>query len=653
MSLNDLSGKTLGQYQLQRLLGVGGMGAVYEAYQPSLKRVVALKLLPDSLSRQPGYAARFTREAETAASLEHPHIVPIYDYGTTDGISYVAMRLLSGGSLEERLAQQGALPLLVIARILKDLANALDYAHGRGVIHRDIKPSNVMFDDQNNAFLVDFGIAKLLEATQGLTQTGATMGTPIFMSPEQWKAEDVSPASDQYALGVLSYFLVTGKAPFEATTPFALMHKHINETPPAVHLITENPLHSPVSPIILRSLAKLPEDRYPTIVDFADAFEKAAQREKRATTDSAIIRKTPDVVMVRKPSRLPWVLTGITTLLALGFMVGMIIALTTDDNAGATPDVSALNTANAVITSQAEAFAGFDTTLAAQNNIATESIIDANTTRIAIQNDGTRAAEDFDATLTQIASINAGVAGDTTELQATIEAQATEQADLEATSEARSTEFVSTLDAVGITVTAQIEKIATLNVIVSQTVVPSSRGNDTPADISFTGNVTASTGVYSNSTTTSRVLGLINPGTSFAVTGISEDELWYRIEFTNASGITVEGYTETGSIVLLTGSVDQLPRFGRVGPTATPSPTVQVIRGTVSQQTAIYSSDSISSRGLGLLNVGDEFTATAITPDGQWYEIEYVNTLGPQRGFIQATNVILYGTSTGLPVLDN
>ncbi|HRF95377.1 MAG TPA: serine/threonine-protein kinase, partial [Aggregatilineales bacterium] len=177
MGSDNLKGQMLGQYELRELLGVGGMGSVYRGFQTALKREVAVKVLPSTLAQQPGYIERFTREAETSAALEHPHIVPIVDYGTQRGISYVVMRLLTGGTLAERINQAQAdkrgLPSLgETAKLLRELASALDYAHNRGVIHRDIKTSNVMFDNQGNSYLVDFGIAKLMNATNKLTGTG-------------------------------------------------------------------------------------------------------------------------------------------------------------------------------------------------------------------------------------------------------------------------------------------------------------------------------------------------------------------------------------------------------------------------------------------------------------------------------------------------
>lgn len=291
MSVQNLSGQRLGQYELREMLGVGGMGAVYRGYQASLKRFVAVKVLAANLVEQPGAVERFNREAETSAALEHPNIVHVYDYGTQDSISYLVMQLLTGGSLAARIARGVQLPSLdEIAALLKQLASALDYAHSRGVIHRDIKPSNVMFDNHGNACFVDFGIAKLAETTHSLTGEGAVIGTPAYMAPEQWRAENLTPAADQYALAATIYTLTAGHPPFEAPTPYALMHKHLYETPTPLHRAQPH-LPDALTPVITRALAKDPSDRFPSVTALAQAFESAVsgsagERPGRTASDA-------------------------------------------------------------------------------------------------------------------------------------------------------------------------------------------------------------------------------------------------------------------------------------------------------------------------------------------------------------------------------
>ena len=222
MNARNLVGQTLGQYELQEVLGRGGMADVYLGYQANLKRHVAVKVLAMNLVGEEGYVTRFIREAEIAASLEHPHIVPIIDFGTQASINvnYVVMRLLRGGSLAERMRQRRQddenLSLGETAALLNQIAGALDYAHKRNIVHRDIKPSNIMFDTQGTAFLVDFGIAKPLDVAQQMTMPGTSMGTVAYMAPEQWRGDKLTGAVDQYAMGLIIYTLVTGPPGFRS-----------------------------------------------------------------------------------------------------------------------------------------------------------------------------------------------------------------------------------------------------------------------------------------------------------------------------------------------------------------------------------------------------------------------------------------------------
>ena len=279
MNIHNLSGQSLGQYELRGLLGKGGMGAVYQAYQSSLKRIVAIKVMDSTLAEQPGFIERFNREAETAAALEHHHIIPIYDYGNQRSISYVVMRLLTGGSLAQRVAKQATgkregPSMGEVVELLKQLASALDYAHSRGVVHRDIKPGNIMFDKHGRGYLVDFGIAQLADASRVITAPGVVLGTPHYMAPEQWGSQEIGPAADQYALAVVTYLLVTGRTPFQADTPLSFMHKHLNELPtPAGTLRPDLP--AGITAVLERALAKEPAGRFPTVTAFAQAFERA------------------------------------------------------------------------------------------------------------------------------------------------------------------------------------------------------------------------------------------------------------------------------------------------------------------------------------------------------------------------------------------
>jgi len=272
------SGQMLGKYELRDMLGSGGMGAVYRAYDHTLSREVAVKVV-HLVSGGADFQARFIREAKTAAGLEHSHIVRVYDYGIDRDINYVVMQNLTGGSLSDRIKQaveQGRprASLSEVARLLEQLAGALDYAHAQGVIHRDIKPQNVMFNNQGQAFIVDFGIAKLLNDATNLTGTNMAMGTPNYMPPEQWTKRDLTPAADQYALAVTMYQLVAGRLPFEADSVPSLWYKIENEQPTPLNTIRPD-VPSSLILVMARALAKNPAERFPNCTQFAQAFASA------------------------------------------------------------------------------------------------------------------------------------------------------------------------------------------------------------------------------------------------------------------------------------------------------------------------------------------------------------------------------------------
>src|SRR6185436_20069925 len=211
--MEDLTGRQFGHYQIVAPLGEGGMAAVYKAYQPSMERYVAVKVLPRQLAESAEFIARFKREAHLLAQLQHPHIVPVFDYGQADGFTYIVMPFIQSGTLADLMkTRQMSLP--EIRRIMTQIGDALGYAHARGMIHRDVKPSNVLVDERGNCLLTDFGLARMTEATSGkLTSSGAIMGTPAYMSPEQGAGNTLDGRSDIYALGIIMYEMVTGQVP--------------------------------------------------------------------------------------------------------------------------------------------------------------------------------------------------------------------------------------------------------------------------------------------------------------------------------------------------------------------------------------------------------------------------------------------------------
>jgi len=278
-----LVGTRLGGYVLRRMIARGGMGVVYEGYQESLARPVAIKILYPHLSDDPGFRERFQREARALAQLTHPHIVRVIDFDVSEKYVYMIMELVTGHSLRDeliRLRDQGqVIGIPRTMEILQAVGLALSFAHERGFVHRDVKPGNVLIDEEGQVFLTDFGLVKL-EEVAGVTATGAVMGTPEYMSPEQFLATSAAgPAADQYALAVVAYEMLVGHVPFQAPTPVGLLQKHLQEEPPSILTIDGN-LPRSVEPVIRRGLAKDPNARYPNVSTFV--------RDLRASTTTTM-----------------------------------------------------------------------------------------------------------------------------------------------------------------------------------------------------------------------------------------------------------------------------------------------------------------------------------------------------------------------------
>jgi serine/threonine-protein kinase len=267
-------GTRLGPYELVEELGKGGMATVYRAYQPNTDRFVAVKVIHRAIASDSAGLERFQREARLVTRLEHPHLLPIYDYNGTHDPPYIVMRYLEGGTLKDIL-DQGPLPPDEIIYMMRQIAAALDYAHRKGVIHRDIKPSNVLIDPDGNAFLTDFGIARMTEVSSGLTRSGFTVGTPAYMSPEQATGSgQVDGRSDIYALGVMLFQMLTGQMPYTADTPMATLLKHLNDPIPAASSFNTR-LDAGVDAVFFKTLAKKPDDRYATATGLVNALAEA------------------------------------------------------------------------------------------------------------------------------------------------------------------------------------------------------------------------------------------------------------------------------------------------------------------------------------------------------------------------------------------
>ncbi len=349
---------TIGRYQIQGLLGKGGMSVVYLARDPRFNRDVAVKVLSRESLQDPGFRARFEIEAQTIASLEHAAIVPVHDFGEADGQLYLVMRHISGGSLADQL-QKGPLHLVDVVRIFNRIAPALDMAHARGIIHRDLKPGNILFDGENEPYVADFGIAKLTSKNTEMTSTGLVIGTPAYMSPEQIRADRgvvLDGRSDIYALGAIVYNMLTAQVPYESESPSGMMMKHLMDPPPTLRLARSD-LPEALQRVLDKAMAKKREDRYTTVTEMAAALEKASRGDTphagvSASAPTLVYRgntptpvAVPDIktqVQIKAPSpvippavrvpkaeksKLPvWLIPGLVAMLAL-MVVGGWLAL--------------------------------------------------------------------------------------------------------------------------------------------------------------------------------------------------------------------------------------------------------------------------------------------------------------------------------------
>ncbi|GER87066.1 hypothetical protein KDW_12280 [Dictyobacter vulcani] len=284
MNAEELCGKVLGTCTLQKVIGRGGMGAVYLAQQSRPRRQVAVKVLLPITAFKPqqhkAFLERFRRETDAAASLEHPNITPVHEYGELDGLAYLVMPYVSGGTLRDELDNEGKLPLTRIVSYLEQMAAALDFAHERKVVHRDIKPANILMTPEKRLLLTDFGLVKIITDGQmnqnPLSEVGMPMGTPDYMSPEQVVGGVVDARADIYSLGVLLYHMVAGVPPFQGETPMKVALQHLH-TPPPLPRMQRPDLPPAAEQVILRALAKRPADRYVSTRDLASAFRLALE----------------------------------------------------------------------------------------------------------------------------------------------------------------------------------------------------------------------------------------------------------------------------------------------------------------------------------------------------------------------------------------
>ncbi|NWG16869.1 MAG: serine/threonine-protein kinase [Chloroflexi bacterium] len=291
MTTDELIGKTIGGYEILDVIGRGGMATVYRAQQVSMKRLVAVKVLPKQYIHDDTYLQRFHQEVKIVSQLEHRNIVPVYDYGESEGQPYIVMRYMTAGSVDDRISG-GPMEIETIISILEQIAPALDYAHSKNVLHRDLKPSNVLMDDDGGAYLTDFGIARILgEQSAGITTQGV-VGTPSYMSPEQAQGLPLDNRSDLYALGVMLFEMATGRRPFESDTPYSIAVMQVTMPPPQPRAYNPT-LSFAVEEVILKALKKKREERYPHAVGLAESLKRAVDKPITSIHDTQPVTVRP------------------------------------------------------------------------------------------------------------------------------------------------------------------------------------------------------------------------------------------------------------------------------------------------------------------------------------------------------------------------
>ncbi|MBI5030712.1 MAG: serine/threonine-protein kinase [Chloroflexi bacterium] len=326
-------GESVGPYKITEYIAQGGMATIFKAYQPTLDRYVALKVIHPALKEYQSFVARLKREAAIIAKLNHPNIVSVYDFGQADGLPYLVLQFVEGRTLKDVLREE-KLSSQQILNIIRPVANALSFAHDHGVLHRDVKPSNILINAEGHVYLTDFGLARITQSGESTLSQDLMVGSPQYISPEQARGENVNASTDIYSLGVVMYEMFTRRVPFQGDTPYATILAHIGNPPPPPRSI--NPQIRPVvEQVLLKALAKEPKDRYRSTREMSKALENAVKgpredeffapplQSDRLSVANAAERISSQISHVTHVRRLPWqVIAGTVGVLLLLCLVG-------------------------------------------------------------------------------------------------------------------------------------------------------------------------------------------------------------------------------------------------------------------------------------------------------------------------------------------
>jgi len=317
-------------YRIDSRVGRGGMGVVYRATDLALDRSVALKVLDDELAKDPAFRRRFVSESKLAASLDHPNVVPIYAAGESDGMPFIAMRFVPGADLRSVLRSEGRLEPARAARIIAQVASALDAAHARALVHRDVKPANVLVTAEDHVYLTDFGLTKRVNPDTEATRTGVVLGTLNYMAPEQIRGTTIGPYTDVYSLGCMVVHLITGEVPFPVETEEAKLWAHVSERPPRPSERVPA-LGKAFDPIVARAMAKVPVQRYATAGQVGEAMLEAVRPPAPAPAAPATAgpaeppRAAPRPPATRAPAKRELLVAALSDRFNVGVLAGLLV----------------------------------------------------------------------------------------------------------------------------------------------------------------------------------------------------------------------------------------------------------------------------------------------------------------------------------------